>query len=333
MLKRFLAVFVISAVFFISADEPVNLGRESRIDSVLASVNGEPITLLDVMLESGRDESRLAAMFSGERLYDETAKVRRKIVDEIVVRKLVYNEYKAKPFEIKKQHIEDMVDSIAQTMGDGTRAGLERKLKSYGSTIWEIREKALEKIAVDVLIMEHCERRVFVTPRQIYEHYRNNPGEWTRPAELTLQLLLIRKDTGKDVAAIVKNLSEMLKDADEHTFTRIAKENTEGPNASQGGLIGSIERAKLRQEFRDILKNAEKGLIAGPVETSEGFYFIRVVDVKDELKQPFKDVADKIRRELVQKESEKNREQYREQLLKEAIVRYYFWFFDVFWHK
>ena len=50
---------------------------------------------------------------------------------------------------------------------------------------------------------------------------------------ISLQLLLVRKDTGKDVAAVVENLKEMLKGADESTFSRITKENTEGPNASR----------------------------------------------------------------------------------------------------
>lgn len=323
-MKKILLPLFAAAVLSLPAQEQVSLGRETRSDSVLASVNGEPVTLLDVILESGHDEARLAAMFSGERLYAETAKIRKKIVDEIVVRKLVYNEYKANPFEIKKQHIEDVVDSIALTMGDGTRSSLERKVKAYGSNMWEIREKALEKIAVDVLMMEHCDRKVFITPRQIYEYYRNNPELWTRPAVISLQLLLVRKDTGKDVNAIVANLREMLKNADESTFSRITKENSEGPNASQGGRIGSIERDKLRLEFRDILKDAKTGTVAGPVETPEGFYFIRVAEIREAEKQPFSKVSEQIHNDLRKKAIEKVRSQYRESLLKEAIVRYFF---------
>lgn len=325
MLKYLLAsALLLCGIGPLTAQESMSLGRENRIDSVLASVNGEPVTLLDVMLESGHDEGRLAAMFTGERLYSETEKLRRKIVDEIVVRKLIFNEYKTNPFEIKKQHIEDVVDSIAQTMGDGTRAGLERKLKSYGATMREIRDKALEKIAVDVLMMDHCDRRVFITPRQVYEHYRSNARLWTRPAVISLQLLLVRKDTGKDTAAIVKDLSAMLKNADGSTFSRITKENTEGPNASQGGSIGSIERDKLRPEFREVLKTAKRGDIFGPVETPEGFYFIRVAELHPAVKQPFKEVSEQIRQKLRRQETETIRARYREQLLKEAIVRYYF---------
>lgn len=325
MLKYFSLLLLPLFAFCLNAQEPtVELGRESRIDSVLASVNGEPVTLLDVMLESGQDENRLASMFTGERLYEETAKVRRKIVEEIVIRKLIYNEYKEHPFDIKKQHVEDVVDSIARGMGDGTRAGLERRLKSFGATIREVREKAREKIAVDVLLMEHCDRRVFITPRQVYEYYEANKEKWTSLEQISLQLLLIRKDAGKDAAAVVRDLAKMLDGADETTFSRITRENTEGPNASNGGKIGTIERGSLRPEFQSALKDAETGTVAGPVETAEGFYFLRVAERIPPVKKPFREVAESIRQELFRAEVEKLRTEYRKKLLRLAVVRYYF---------
>lgn len=325
MLKYFSLLLLSLFAFSLNAQErTVELGRESRIDSVLASVNGEPVTLLDVMLESGRDENRLASMFTGERLYEETAKVRRGVVEEIVIRKLIYSEYREHPFDIKKQHVEDVVDSIARSMGDGTRAGLERRLKSFGATIREVREKAREKIAVDVLLMEHCDRRVFITPRQVYEYYEANKEKWTSPEQISLQLLLVRKDAGKDTSAIVRDLAKMLEGADESVFSRIARENTEGPNASTGGKIGTIDRGSLRSEFQAALKDAETGTVAGPVETPEGFYFLRVAARIPAVEKPFREVAESIRQELFRAEVEKLRTEYRKKLLRQAVVRYYF---------
>ena len=60
------AFFLIPALILsVSAQEKTQrkqqtaaLGRETRVDSVLASVNGEPITLLDLILESGNAEIR-----------------------------------------------------------------------------------------------------------------------------------------------------------------------------------------------------------------------------------------------------------------------------------
>ena len=324
-MNRFLTAVAVCLMVLTAraADFELRDSKDPEINSVLASVNGEPITLLDVILESGQDEARLAAMFTGERLYAETAKIRKAMVDNLVIRKLIYEKYKAKPFEIQKQHIEDMVDTLALSMGDGTRAGLERKARSYGSNMDEIREKARERIAVDVLLMQNCDRRVFITPREVYEAYQKQPEKWTRPPTVDLQLILIRRGTGnpKETA---DNIASMLRNADERIFARIAVENSEGPNASKGGHVGKIEMNKLRPEFLAVLKNAGENDIKGPVETPEGFYFIRVNGISKERKLPFDKVSKEIHDSLRRAALEKKRNEYKAQLLSEAVVRYFF---------
>ena len=98
----------------------------------------------------------------------------------------------------------------------------------------------------------------------------------------------------------------------------------EGPNASRGGRIGSIEQDKLRPEFAQALKGAKTGAVVGPVETPEGFYFLRVADMQEAKKQPFREVSEQIQKDLRKKAIDKVRAQYRESLLREAIVRYFF---------
>ena len=122
-----------------------NLGKETRVDSVLASVNGDPITLLDVMLESSREELRLASLYSGARLYSEISQLRKKITEDIIVRKLIYAKYQEKPFPIDNQYIERMLDHLAVTIGGGSRDSLVKKAEALGTTLDELKEKAKEK--------------------------------------------------------------------------------------------------------------------------------------------------------------------------------------------
>lgn len=322
-MKKYLLLLLLLPFFLTGADRKADLGRESKIDSILASVNGEPITLLDVLLESGREESRLAAMFTGERLYSETAEVRRRFVEEIVIRKLIYEKYKEKPFDIPKQHIEDMVDYLAAGMGDGTRQGFLRKIRSMGSSLEELRGKAREKIAVDVMLMNHCDRRVSITPRDIYNEYKKTPEKWTLPATLDLQLILLRGGR-ENFQELTAKLARMLKDANEATFTLLAKENSDGPAAEKGGFVGKIEMDKLRPEFAGVLAHPVKDLTAGPVETPEGVYFLRVHDFIPARKLPFEKISPDIAEKLRSDALEKVRNEYKAQLLKEAVVRYFF---------
>ncbi len=308
------------------------LGREARVDSVLASVNGEPITLLDLILESGNAEIRLASMYSGERLYSETEKFRRSMIEEIIVRKLVYEVYRAKPFKIEKQYVEDVLDSLAATMGDGSRESLLKKAGELGITLEDLREKAVEKLAVDAILSEFCDRMVYITPKEVYESYSKSPEKWTVPASVELQLLQILKQGGRGQGSgntpetLCRLVSGLLKDQDKdpELFTRIVKEYSDAPNAENGGLTGSIDQSKLRPEFAEALKNLKQGQVVGPVETPEGFYFIRLLRETPAKSIPFEEVSPQIRAQLRSAAVAKRRSEYAERLKSKALIRYFF---------
>lgn len=320
-MRAFCLAAAIASAFALMASGQ-DIGREAKVDSVLASINGEPITLLDILLESGKEEARLSAMFTGERRYEETSKLRRRIVEEIVSRRLVYDSYKANPFPIERQYIEDMLDSLAGSMGDGTRKGLERRAKTLGTTLEELREKAKEKIAVDVMLMEFCDRQVSITPKDVFEHYQSHPEDWTKPARVELQLLLVGKKDSKDAAEACERIKSRLKDGD--PFKLLVMELSEGPNAGAGGVMGAIDKDKLRPEFAQGLKEAKTGDVVGPVETPEGFYFIKMLSESAAETAPFEKAAPEIKRNLETSAKEAKRASYLEKLKDKAVVRYYF---------
>lgn len=327
MKKIWFPLFILTLLMHSVPAAAQDIGRETRVDSVLASVNGEPITLLDVLIESGREEMRLTSMFSGARLYSEIAKLRKEVIDEIIVRKLVYDSYKEKPFPIEEQYIEDLMDALAVSMGSGSRAGLQKKAKELGTTMTELREKVKEKLAVDILLSEFCDRPIYITPKEVYEHYTANQKEWTKPAKYELQLLLVAGDGGRsgmDPETTCAKLSEQLAGADGARFTQIVRDNSDAANSESGGSVGFVDQDKLRPEFAAALKDAGAGAIVGPVKTPEGAYFIRVVSIVPEERIAFEKASEEIRKKLDVRAKKEMRTKYAENLKSRALIRYYF---------
>lgn len=302
--------------------------KEIQQDSVLVSVNGQPITLLDVLMETSSAEVRLANMYSGERLYSETEKLRKQVVEDIIIRKLVYEEYKRRPFPIERQYIDRLMDRLAETMGAGTRLGLEKKARQMGISLDVLRDKVKEKIAVDVLIMDACDRPVFVTPKEVYEFYKKNPENWTDPKKYALELLLVSKNSSRskenasEVCKKIKQQLSSLKEKDD--FRSLIRNYSDAPDAERGGSTGYVEENKLRPEFAPVLKKGKEGDILGPVETLEGYYFIRIVSILAEKKIPFEEVSEKIRMFLEETRRAKVRKEYGERLKAGSVIKYYF---------
>ena len=327
MMKNLLTLLIFAFLLHALPLAAQDIGRETRVDSVLASVNGEPITLLDVLIESGREEMRLASMFTGARLYSEIAKLRKEVIDEIIVRKLVYDSYKEKPFPIEEQYIENLMDSLAVSMGGGSRGGLLKKAKELGTTMTELREKIKEKLAVDILLSEYCDRPIYITPKEVYEYYTANQKQWTKPARYELQLLHIANDGGRsgmDPETTCRKLSEQLAGADAARFARIVRDNSDAANSESGGNVGFVDQDKLRPEFAAALKNIEAGRIVGPVKTPEGYYFIRLASIVPEERIAFEKASEEIRRQLDRKAKNEMRAKYADNLKSRALIRYYF---------
>jgi len=299
-----------------------------RIDSVLVSVNGEPITLLDVILETGSREKELAGIYSGERLFTETRALRVETVDQIVFRKLVYEKYKAEPFEIPRQEIENLLDEFVRSSGADSRASLEKSLLPFGITPERLRDQARERIAVEVLLMRDCDRQVYITPKEVYEDYKAHPEKWTVPEKISLQMLQINVTAGSaggDPEAAVKAIrKELEEDPSQKNFTRLVLERSDGVTASSGGVAEGVELDKLRPEFIEALKGKKAGDVVGPIEAPEAFFFLRVVGTEPARLIPFSKANREVRDALARTKAAEKRKEYYEELKRNAVIRSYF---------
>ncbi len=300
----------------------------TRIDSVLVSVNGEPITLLDVLLETGTREKELAGVYSGERLYDETQKLREEAIEDIVTRKLIYEKYKLEPFDIPRQEIENLLDEFVRTSGADSRAALEKSLQPYGITPERLREQAKERIAVEVLLLRDCSHHVDITPKEVYEEYKAHPEKWTVPEKIYLQILQINVTAGSaggDPKAAVNAVRKALdEDPSQKNFTRLVLERSDGTNASTGGINEGIETGKLRPEFIEALKGKKTGDIVGPVEAPEAFFFLRINGTEPAKLIPFSQANREVREALYKERVAEKRKEYEAQIRRDAVIRRYF---------
>lgn len=315
-----------------AADDAVSIFvpmSDTRIDSVLVSVNGEPITLLDVILETGGREKELAGIYSGERLFNETRALRLKTIDDIVFRKLVYEKYKANPFDIPRQEVENLLDESVRATGMDSRASLEKSLLPFGITPERLRELAVEHIAYDVILLRDCDRQVYITPKEVYEDYKAHPEKWTVPEKISLQLLQINVTAGSaggDPRAVAKAVrKELDEDSSQKNFTRLVLEKSDGATASTGGVTEGAEFDKLRPEFIEALKGKKAGDVVGPIEAPEAFFFLRVVGTEPARLIPFSEASREVRDALFKERVAEKRKEYFEQLKRGAAIHSFYY--------
>ena len=298
--------------------------NEADKDIIIATVNGEPVTLFDVKAETEKDEEYLRNNYKGEELQKKIAFVRRKATDDIILRILISKKFDDSGYTVPAQLIEKMMDRIAADLAGGDRKLLETKARKAGVTIRELKEQARKRAATMMLINARCYQFVYATPKEVYEYYQNHKDKFSDPRRINIQALYLKSigDDDDNIIQFAIKLKGIIQNADEKKFKEFVEKYSMGPNKDKGGELGWINITELRPEFFNAVKDLKEGEIAGPVKTPEGYYFLRVKEISHPKEKAFEEVKQKIKEELENAQKQKNYLEYTKKIRKNAIIKY-----------
>ncbi len=317
-MKKYLIAVVslcIAALFAAETDNVV------FYDTILASVNGKPIVLSEVVMESQFAESKLFATLSGDELENAIVAQRRKVTDQIINRILIQKEFKVDEYKIDNQVVESALDDWAAGLNCSNRVELQRWAHRNRTSIPEMRRQVLERLIEQYILYRQFAITVNATPKDIYEYYQAHMAEFSRPERIKLRIMMLaanRNDYKEIVPEIRRRLAENPAQFAEFTATY-----SDGPfrRVSDPGFI---ERTDLREIFAAALgEQPQVGRVYGPVITPEGTYFLYPEELIAAEEPPLADLQETIKERIESEARAKALNVYIEKLRAKAIIRYY----------
>jgi len=322
-MKKLLTLFAAMLVLSVRAAGEAQLQKPDgpELDSIVASVNGEGISLNDVLPESRSRELALYAAFAGDELYKAIQDVRKQGLEDIINRKLIVADYRRAPFEIPVQYTESLMDDIALNEGIRSRERFAARVRESGTTVEKLRTQVEERLIVQAMTARQHHMQSSVSPKDVYEYFAAHPDEFGNPETWQIALILIdakKENRAEIIAEITASVA-----VDRSAFASLASRYSAGPNAHSGGDLGPIARSRLRREFAAAVTEAVEGQIYGPFQTAEGDCFLRLLRVIPAEKVEFQAVESLIRAKLEAQGREAAMRTYIEKLRENAIIRYY----------
>lgn len=293
----------------------------AEMDSIVASVNGSPISLSDILPESRTEELGLYAAYSGDELYRAVQAVRRKVLDEQINRKLIVADYEKDPFDIPEQYLESAMDMMAVGSGIRSRSEFARHIRAAGLDMDRLRQQVRERLIVQAMLARRRQVAIHVTPQEVFQYFEKNQEMFSRPEQWELGMILISRDAANREETL-KHLKTELRETPD-SFAKLAGTYSSGPNATNGGVLGLLEKKRLRPEFAAALKDAVPGQVVGPVATGEGDYFLRLLRIVPAQEADFLKLEPEIRARLEDEERQKAVKNYCDRLRAEAVIRIY----------
>ncbi len=291
-------------------------------DSVVASVDGDPIILSEVVIESRAEEARLFATLTGQALEDAIVAQRRKAVDQLIDRRLLRKAFKPDEYTVPDQTIESVLDDWSLSLNCKTRLELERWARQNHTTTVEMRKKVVDYLVEQYVMFRQFTIEVNVTPRDTYEYFQAHREELSTPETVHLYALFLSSDRD-DLVEITGKIGGVLA-ADPSQFRDLAGTYSDGPFRARSGDLGWLERSQLRELFADALKaNQSAGATLGPLTAPEGVYFIQAAEVKPAATATYEDSEQAIRSKLELEQRKKVYDEYMKTLRDKAVIRYY----------
>jgi parvulin-like peptidyl-prolyl isomerase len=132
------------------------------------------------------------------------------------------------------------------------------------------------------------------------------------------QIFIASSDDKAKAKSEADALAKQVKSGD---FAALAKAQSDEPrSAAAGGEIGWLTEDSIQPAIRKALSGAGKDAIAGPIELGDGFYFVKILD----LREPRTATLDEVRPQLVaalrQERAALNRQVYLERLQSKSPV-------------
>lgn len=247
---------------------------------VVATVNGDPITLAEFQERFGRTGIKPE---QGAEL-----EIKVEFLNRLIERKMMLVEAQRKRIKVGLPEINKKMEALRAEYGKDIKDLLASQgvdFEKWKSDIWE-------DIMIERLIASEVNRRVSVAPSDVRRYYQANSQEFEKPEQVRVrQIVVVTEEEAR-------NVEELLRAGND--FAALAREKSTAPEAERGGDLGYFAMGEMPAEF-NVVFGLPKGGISGVVKSPYGFHIFKLEDKrragKVGLDEVSKGIAEKLRRE------------------------------------
>jgi peptidyl-prolyl cis-trans isomerase SurA len=307
MNKAFLRLALALAVSLPAAAQTV-------VEEIVARVNDSIITKSDVARSREQLQQELQQQF-GAQSASRFAAREKDVLRDLIDQKLLVSRAKDNGINVDNEVIKRL-DEMRKQMNLETMDDLEKAAGAQGVSFEDYKENMKNSMMTQQVIGQEVGRKIQILPSEVTKYYEEHKNEMKRDESVELAEILVSTDPpapkpgeqapsdtpeaqAARVAAAEAKAKGLLEELHKGAkFEDVAKKNSDGPTAAEGGGLGEFKRGTLADELERRVFAMKPGEVSDVIRTKQGFIILKVVDHKPEGVLAEKEVENRIQEAL-----------------------------------
>ncbi|HVB82946.1 MAG TPA: peptidylprolyl isomerase [Candidatus Binataceae bacterium] len=276
--------------------------QQDDLDRVVASVDGDPITVRDLQTFAAVNHITLSDPNDMHSPQTES------VLKGVISAHLLESEVKKYRDRVDERQVDEYIANFERSNGL-TDQQLRAQLQSQGHNYKEFRQHARLELQKMIMIQKEVRQKVNISPEEVKAYYDAHPQEFSVGKEsFKLAQILIavppNASPAQVEAARVKAESihkQLLEGAD---FGKLAREYSDDDSKSQGGELGDFSRGDMIDSIQNAIDHMKVGAISEPIRSVHGFHIIKLEAHEQVGLKPLAEVSGQIQEKLVSQKAQ-----------------------------
>src|SRR6266852_5099893 len=267
---------------------PPVLSADTVVEEIIARVNNQIVTRTEYA--RSRDQLKQEAQQQDPANADKIVAERDKdVLRDLIDQQLLLEKGKDLGITAETEVIKRL-DEMRKEMKLESMEDLEKAAVAQGISFEDFKQNLKNQIITQQVISKEVGQRMSISKEELQQFYDEHKSQMEQPEQIRLNELLVsteNKDKTKDASADESAqlaaakakaedlLAQIRKGA---SFDEIAKKNSDGPTAAQGGDLGYFKRGALAKELEDKTFAMKPGDLSDVIRTKQGFVILKVAE-------------------------------------------------------
>lgn len=327
---------------------PLLSSADTVVEEIIARVNNSIITRSEFerSKEQLKDEVKQQDPGNAAKTYEDKEK---DVLRDLIDRQLLLE--KGKDLGITADtDLVKRLDEMRKQMNLDSMEDLEKAAQAQGVSFEDFKQNMRDQIITQQVIGREVGGHLNISKDEEQHFYDTHKAEMEQPEEIRLSEILVAPKssapkaplpdptappkvdgttsaptptgpTEADVASAEAKAKDLLEQIHKGTaFEEVAKKNSDGPSASQGGDLGYFERGKLSKELEDRTFAMKAGEVTDVIRTKQGFVILKVTEHQKAGTPTMKQVEPKIQDALYYEKLQPALRAYLTKLREDAFI-------------